>query len=209
MVKVTIKSYGKDPVDIIKDITSAWFQLQAETLDVGQDLEKRIRDFISSNKKTQTPEQGGHSLEENIQFTELYGPAHCGIGIGDIDYLDMYSPYWKVINYGSGGWFPGAGKRVPIGSFNTVPGAPFSIASSEGILAPGGNSKGRWITGMTDEYGKYRSFMAKRPIMPMNYIEYLDMIGRDEVIKLFDKYNSNVNSKLANGKVSKTILDTK
>lgn len=119
--------------------------LEGETLD-------KIRSIIRAGKKRPA---GAKDVLEDAMTSEKIGDGKdtIGFGVGNIEKLKVEAPHFLAINFGSSHM---VGKKVPLGAFKP------------GIKEPIGSAgyHSRWYVGE----GK-RTFIVKRPIKPIDYIE--------------------------------------
>lgn len=165
MLKSTFKT--KNGYDrIFKIINKKNKRLKRILLNLGIATANKMKETIKSNKKR--PQAGEPTtLENNIQFENLsYGQA-LAWGVGNINKLNRYAPYWRAVNYGSSHM---VGRFLPIGQF--APGNPIPNQASF--------RQGRWKAGG----GNYPA-LVQRPIPPMNYIETTQHWFRRAIDKLF------------------------
>lgn len=164
MLQINFQTKTNDPFDeIIKDVKAFDAEIKQEINDLGPATALMMLSIIAASKVR--PQNGEPlDLENHIKCEFFEG----GWGVGDVEDLKESAPYWAAINWGSSHM---VGKRVPQGSFS---------ASDTTGNVKGGKSKdvgstkpdqaffrtGRWVT----DKGNF-SFIVKRPIPPMNYIE--------------------------------------
>lgn len=117
---------------------------------LGVETQNFMQSFIESHKKR--PSGATPVLSKSINL-DLFGGK--GFGVGKISLLPIY---WASINFGFAGM---VGKRVPLGIFEPGVAVPTSSAFRDG----------RWVKGKHLVQGKMYSFISKKPISPMNYIE--------------------------------------
>lgn len=177
MYRVEYKEMGVPIRQWIEKLSEYQFEIQERIMEVGLQGHEYMVNFIKHNKKR----PGGYgNLEKSITLDILKTTSGIEIGIGNKTVLNERAKYWTAINYGSSHI---VGKRIPGGAF--YPGNPMPDRSSF--------RQGRFIsetgtfTAMTGT--KSYSFVSKRPIPPMNYIEntnhyIINQINRYIMLKL-------------------------
>lgn len=156
---ISFKAKTGDPFDeIIKEVNVSTQELKQQINELATETQVEMVHVITDNKVR--PQNGEPLLLENhihIYFFE------DGWGLGDVDELNQFAPYWAAINWGSDHM---VGKRVPDGYF--APGGAKPEVSSF--------RQGRWNVGELGDGGfgngkTHWSFIVQTPIPPMNYIE--------------------------------------
>jgi hypothetical protein len=146
-----------DPFDeIIKDLKADTQEVKASLKSLGEQTALMMVAIITNDKKR--PQNGEPlALENHIKSEDITD----GWGVGNIEELEQYAPYWAAVNYGSSHM---VGRRVPDGHFSPIEAQP----------DPSFFRQDRWVVGGGDPSvkgdGKY-SFIVGKPIPPMNYIE--------------------------------------
>jgi hypothetical protein len=163
-VTITPKFDSKKIVD--STLKSFWFEFQAEAIDIGRRLHREVRMYINQNRHRTG---GTGKLARSITFDKEVGQAQISWGIGNMDTMNQYAPYWYVINFGkmiTGGEFiPGGGKFRPI-RFDGSPADP--------SLRGRGTQRASFII----------SGDNVSPIRPINYIQYGQAKMQNEIATL-------------------------
>lgn len=160
-VVITPKFNAKKITD--ETIKRMWFEFQAEAIDIGRRLHREVRMYINQNRHRTG---GTGTLARSITFDKEIGLGQISWGIGNMDTMNQYAPYWYVINFGkmiTGGEFiPGGGKFRPI-KFDGSPADP--------SLRGRGTQRATHII----------SGDNVSPVRPINYIQYGQVKMKSEI----------------------------
>jgi len=183
-IKVIITTRGKPVADIVRDITTSWFEMEGDIAVLRERTTEEMRKNIRSHIKRPYGSPGRLEVAINSDlFVNLSGQApFVGFGVGNIDFLEHTVPYYKAINYGSGHilHLKGTGK-VPVGYFEPGEAQPTAFGSGS-----------RWIPDSSK--GNY-SFIPKNPIRPINYIENTEHWFGKEVAKILARHSDRLGRK--------------
>ena len=163
--EIIIKPYNKDPVEFLKDFERhQWFDLQLGIYNIAHKACDFMVQYIIRHKVR--PQIGETKLENNITADTIDDVNKIIMGIGNIDRLEKNAPYWRILDQGG---IANTGHWVPRGAFiNGGAKPPIKDAFH-----------GRWVT----KTGKW-SFIARRPIVGIKYIENTVEFIRTELDKL-------------------------
>ena len=131
----------------LDSIKIPFVKLEAELTDLADTMLAYLQTYINSHSKGE--HTGNLAKSMKIEYSSQKGgeAPSMGWGIGHMLYLDVFAPYWHIINYGGSG-FKGYYHFVP-GFFN-------------------GN---KFVYNPTIAEGKSLPSGVKGIIKPMNYIE--------------------------------------
>lgn len=165
MLQIKFTRKNTDPStlfdEILADVKVDNAQIKKQVLALGALTTTMMLAIIVANKKR--PQNGEELSLENHIKTEFF---EGGWGVGAIEELKENAPYWAAVNWGSSHM---VGKRVPNGAFSPVKEQPDQAFFRQD----------RWVKGK----GHY-SYVVKRPIPAMNYIEKTIFWLSDAIIKM-------------------------
>ena len=126
-------------------VGTQWFKLQNLVAELGNHTLQYIQTYINTHAKKE--HTGNLAKTMKLDIVAGAGTGAVNWGIGKISELDMFAPYWAIINFGGSSWE---------GDYHFVPGEfngktfQYNPGSKEGLMLPSG---------------------VKGIIKPMSYIE--------------------------------------
>lgn len=141
-----------------ESIKRNWFEFQEKALELGQDVEQYMQNYINAHRKR----TGGTGNLAKLMKLEVLStaPARIEWGIGDINVLNQQAPYWYVVNYGK----TTSGQKYIPNYGNFVPG---KYRGGDG--RPDASQRGRGTEGFQYQRGAWGMYPSS-PIRPMHYI---------------------------------------
>jgi len=171
MITIQIQSYGLDPISFAQKLQSVWFEFQSEAYDLINRTREYMISYVNSHK---VRPKSGNKLEDSIQVEIINTTGGLEMGIGNIDKIQQIAPYWRILNFGG---VSNTGHYVPLGVF--IPGEP--KPSKQAFR------QGQWAVGA----GKF-TFIAKRPIQGIHYIEESSNFLENNIKDLLNNLISNL-----------------
>lgn len=165
MIKIKLISVNKN-IDLEKEIDLELNIIRTEFNNLGIESEKYLREFISGKTHSAIESlRNSRALTESITYESLVNTKNImSWGLGNIDYLDVASPHWYLIDVG--GRHPSAGKFVPI--------------------APAGNKRDSMV------YTPYSGFgvtiASDSTIAAMGYIDATNLFIESEINRILSKH---------------------
>lgn len=150
---------GPTPQEFAQDINFKFISIKDGLSTLARGAVSHMHSTIKGSKKR----SGSNNKLENAIKVEVVidDENERKLGIGNIDWLNRFSPFWYFLNYGisqKGMTIPGRGKKV--GGFFGSSDAPDSNLAGTGV----------GTDGFTHQRNTY-IMQAKNPITPVLYIE--------------------------------------
>jgi|WetSurSiteA1Bulk_404760.scaffolds.fasta_scaffold01837_2 hypothetical protein len=153
-MRVTITRYGMSPEQLEQEIELQFISIKNGIQALALETQKQMQQNIVNN--IHRPDSTGNLVRAiTVEYFEN------GAGIGNIEYLKQFAPYWAALNYGSSHL---VGKWLPSGIFRPGTAIPTMTAFREGRWRVGEGSDGS----LGEEFYTAR---IKNPIIAINYIE--------------------------------------